>query len=101
MADAELIIVNVPVGSAVQFPAGTPARVVLETLRYHPLAGQGVLSNRHSVMVVPSDAILQAADGPFLFEAAGAPLCLKQHMLLSHALDGFHADVMSCFHASL
>ena len=71
MADAELIVVNVPVGSVVQFPAGTPARDVLETLRYHPRAGQGVLSNRHNVLVVPSDAMLQAADGPYLFEAAG------------------------------
>ena len=72
MADAELVVVNVPVGSAIQLPAGTPARIALETLRYHPRAGQGVLSTRHNVLVVPSDAMLQAADGQNLFEAAGA-----------------------------
>ena len=92
MADADLVIVNVPVGSAIQLPAGTSARVALETLRYHPRAGQGVLSNRHNVLVVPSDAILQAADGPYLFEAAGelqnAPLpCVS------------HADAWSNSHA--
>ena len=88
MADAELVIVNVPVGSAIQLPAGTPARVALETLRYHPRAGQGVLSNRHNVLVVPSEAMLQAADGPYLFEAASELHCCKMlpsHACLSHA----------------
>ena len=84
MADAELVIVNVPVGAAIKVPAGTTARVALETLRYHPRAGQGVLSNRHKVLVVPSEAILQAADGPYLFEAAGelqnAPLACLSHV---------------------
>jgi hypothetical protein len=74
MADAALalVIVNVPPGPAILLPAETTARDALETLRYHPQAGQGVLSNRHNVLVVPSDAMLQAADGPYLFEAAGA-----------------------------
>ena len=53
MADAELVVVNVPVGSAIQLPAGTPAGVALETLRYHPRAGLGILSNRHNVLVLP------------------------------------------------
>ena len=69
---SDIVIVNVLGGSAIQVPARTSARVVLETLTNHPQAGRGILSNRHKVLVVPSDDILQADDGPFLFEAAGA-----------------------------
>ena len=71
MADADLVIVNLPDGSVIKIPTGTSARVALDALRYHPRAGLGVLSNRHNVLVVPSEAILQAADGPYLFEAPG------------------------------
>ncbi len=77
MADDELVIINVPVGPAIRIPARTSARLVLETLRSHPRAGNGVLSNRNNVLVVTSEAFLQAADGPYLFEAAGEPCLIR------------------------
>ena len=66
------IIIDIEHGEKLKFRSPITSGKAYEILKLDPRAGSGTLSDKNDYLLPPGQALLQAADGPFVFRRQGA-----------------------------
>ena len=66
------IIIDIEHGEKLKFRPPITSGEAYEILKLDPRAGSGTLSDKNDYLLPPGQALLQAADGPFIFRRQGA-----------------------------
>ena len=83
------IIIDIEHGEKLKFRSPITSGKAYEILKLDPRAGSGTLSDKNDYLLPPGQALLQAADGPFVFRRQGAGVrCATTILCLTIACQG-------------